>query len=103
MLAELSDPAFRFLLVFAVYGRSQIVAQLGDYLIGLACRELDLRKNQAGVREYIFTLTEHFNGFHSGAALGNQSAAQHIACGRGLGIQVQSLARFGFRFLISIQ
>ncbi len=101
-MAELSDPAFRFLLGFAVCGPSQIVAQLGDCLIGLACLEMNLR-NQAGIREYIFTLTEHLHGFRSGAALGNQSATQHIMSGRGLGIQVQSLAGFGFRFLISIQ
>ena len=78
MLAELSDPAFCFLLVVGVYRSSQIVAELGDCLIGLACREMDLRKNQAGIREYIFTLTEHLHGFRSGAALGNQSAAQRI-------------------------
>src|SRR5258708_1801189 len=43
LLAELRDPAFCFLLVVQVDGRSQIVAQLRNYLVVLAHCEMDLR------------------------------------------------------------
>ena len=78
------------------------MAQLGDYLIGSTLGEMDLRENQAGVREGVFALTQHFDGFWSDVALGDQSTAQYIACGHRLGIEIQSLARFVFRLLESV-
>ena len=103
MLAKLRNPAFRFLLVFAVCRRSQIIAQFGDGLIGSAGPEMKERENQARIGKYIFTLAKHVHGFGGDAVLSNQRAAQHIVRGHGLGIDLQRLARFGFRFLISIQ
>jgi hypothetical protein len=103
LLAELRDPAFCFLLVVGVYGGSQIVTKLGDCLIGLAGPEVNYGENQAGIDKYIFTLAKHFHGFGSDAGLANQGAAQHILRAHGLRIDIQGLARFGFRFLISIQ
>ena len=79
------------------------MAQVRDDLIGLAPREMDLRENQAGVRVGIFALAEHLHAFWREAALANQGAAQHIARGDETGIKIQRLARFVFRFLISIQ
>ena len=70
LLAELRGPAFCFLLVVAVRRRSQIVAQFGEYLLGLTFCEINLREHQACIGERVFTSAEHFDGFRIDAALG---------------------------------
>ena len=103
MLAKLRNPAFRFLLVFAVCRRSQIIAKFGDGLIGSAGPEMKERENQAGIGEYILTLTKHVHGFGGDAVLSNQSTAEQVTGTYKTGIDIQSLARLGFGFLGSIQ
>ena len=79
LVAKLRDPALGFLFVVRVGGCLQIVAQFGDYLIGLTSCEVNLREHQACVRKCILTLAKHFNGFRSETALGQQGAPEHIA------------------------
>lgn len=64
---------------------------------------MDLREDQAGIRECIFTLAEHIYAFRGEAALRNDRAAKHIAGRYQAGIEVQSHTRFSFRFLRPIQ
>lgn len=81
----------------------QIVAQFGDDLVRLTRGEIDLSEHQACVGECAFAMAQHIDGFRSRMALSDESAGQGIACRDGVSIELQSFARFTFRFLEAVQ
>ena len=97
------DPAFCFLFVVPIGWRLQIAAQVRDDLFGSTFGEVDLRENQAGIREGLFALLKKLESFRSDTALANKGASQEIPRCHWLRIKTQSLAGLGFRFLIAIQ
>lgn len=99
----MGKPALGFVLIVAVGGSPQVMAEVLDGFVGIAAHEMQLRQNQRGVRESILAFGEHAHRFRSDLELGNESASEHVAGSGRLRIEFKGAARFGLGFAIAIQ